>query len=988
MKDPLIGTRINRYEIRESVHKSDVIGMYKAYDTKLERFILLKTILHSSDYSQDAVDFFLAESRTLAKLTHPNIAKVLDFGYENGNLYLISEYVTGTSLADLLNRPMPWQQAINILLPLTNALVYAHGHGIIHRDLKPANIIISSDNQPILSDFSLMRIIEEEETRDMTGTNVGLGSPEYISPEQGQGFTVDFRSDVYSLGVIFFEMVTGKKLFYAASSMEIVIQHILADPPKPRSIVPTLPRAVETVILNTLSKDPARRYQTMEAVSQALKSLVDDSNRKTAKASTQPSRQLLFAGIGLVLFLVIGLAIRGLYTAAPEMAATAQPTDSSPTALIGLTPTPVSATEPVATVELSTVTADDSFTQYDLPDLPVLSGTDVPADMQVLKAGNINGIQELARWGNPNISQFSWINADRGVLASTSAGLYFYDPNSMQPRLFFDTGGALTSFTLSDDGELVATADDHGTIVVWTLADGTEYKRLEGKAKQIKSLDFSPDQEKIIFSDAEKNIHFWNLKRDQYYQFNAQLTSDANKVLFSDAGDRVISGDDSFQIIIWDAASGTVVEQYAADQQINDMALSSDGRYLALALNEATLQLWDLTAERAIARMKIPDSRAAFTFVTFLPSDNTILTGSADGFVRAWSVPGLGSLWALTSANQDDVPGSVIPIRNIAVSRSGTELVVSFADGIAEMWDISSAPQKREFSIDLGSQPITRIAISPDDRVLAVQRGDSSVEVWSSRNGEQTAQVTGTLPRGNPISPNSEMLSIVHIENKTYVDVYRLSAIAEAQPPLMILYGFPADGSLAYSPDNKIVVASAGNIFRYWSTSSGRELQVKPGSSRRENLCYAIYRQDGRFLFASSDIGVIFSDQNLQHFCQVQQNKQALSEYRIPDGSIIAQSLPDQSLEVWDVDHMDREPQTPIQAPGDVLDVTVSADGTLLATASDSGTIEIYELDTMTRLKTLNLKTGPIHAILFSTDGRYLIAGCGDGTLRFFGLYP
>jgi WD40 repeat protein len=204
----------------------------------------------------------------------------------------------------------------------------------------------------------------------------------------------------------------------------------------------------------------------------------------------------------------------------------------------------------------------------------------------------------------------------------------------------------------------------------------------------------------------------------------------------------------------------------------------------------------------------------------------------------------------------------------------------------------------------------------------------------------------------------------------------------------MILYGFPANGSLAYSPDNKIVAASAGNIFRYWSTSSGRELKFKPGSSRRENLCYAIYRQDGQFLFASSALGVVFSDQNLQHFCQVQQNKQALSEYILPDGSIIAQSLPNQSMEVWDADHMDREHPTPVQAPGDVLDVTISTDGTLLATASDSGTIEIYELDTMTRLKTLDLKTGSIRAILFSSDGRYLIAGCADGTLRFFGLYP
>src|ERR1051325_1523825 len=100
MRDTLIGSRINRYEIRESVHKSDLIGIYKAYDTKLERYVLVKTILHSTDYSQEAIDFFLAESRSLAKLAHPNIAKVLDFGYEDGSLYLISEYVPGKTLSE------------------------------------------------------------------------------------------------------------------------------------------------------------------------------------------------------------------------------------------------------------------------------------------------------------------------------------------------------------------------------------------------------------------------------------------------------------------------------------------------------------------------------------------------------------------------------------------------------------------------------------------------------------------------------------------------------------------------------------------------------------------------------------------------------------------------------------------------------------------------------------------------------------------------
>ena len=215
MEDPLVGTRINRYKILDCIHKTELIGLYKAFDTRLERNVLLKLVLHSKDYSEQSIDYFLSESRLLAKLSHPSIAKVLDFGNENGNLFLISEYFSGKTLSELITGPMDWKDVVEILIPVTEALTYAHSKGIIHRDLKPENIALAENNQPILSDFSLVRIIEAEETRDVTGTNIGLGSPAYISPEQGKGMPVDFRSDIYSLGVIFFEMITGQKPFSA-----------------------------------------------------------------------------------------------------------------------------------------------------------------------------------------------------------------------------------------------------------------------------------------------------------------------------------------------------------------------------------------------------------------------------------------------------------------------------------------------------------------------------------------------------------------------------------------------------------------------------------------------------------------------------------------------------------------------------------------------------------------------------------------------------
>ena len=984
MRDPLIGTRINRYEIRETIHKSDVIGIYKAYDSKLERYVLVKTILHSSEYSKEAVDYFLAESRSLAKLVHPNIAKVLDFGHEKGSLYLISEFVPGVSLSDLMNKPMPWQDAINIILPLTNALIYAHSRGIIHRDLKPDNIIINNDDQPILSDFSLMRIIEDEETRDMTGTNVGLGSPGYISPEQGQGLDVDFRSDVYSLGVIFFEMVTGKRLFFATSSMEIVIQHIMADPPKPRTIIPTLPKMVETVILNALSKDREKRYQSMEEFSNALRSVIEASNREKNKAARRPAR-LAFSILGIsLLLLVIGYTVWNRASGPAPSTLTPTNTRTAQTGAPPPAPTSNPAFPDTPAAPLPTVASDDPFAGYQLPALPVIYGTKLPAS-QTLTLSNIGGLQELARWERPEIRQMALINNDQVIMAATSAGIYFYDSKDLSAQRLFDTQGALVTFTVSDDGEWVATADENGSIFVWNILDGKLLYRLQDKdytAKNILSMDFSPDKSKLVFSDASKNIHFWNIKQDQYYPFKKRLGAVANKVLFLDAGNTVISGGDENRIMFWDVATTDLIKDttLATSQTINDMALSADSRYLAAALDEGIIEVWDINTRQKVNTIKDPAIFEDTTFITFLPNQRNLLTGSADGFIRTWNISGSTPLWEVTSAAQNDHPEEINPVASVLVSKDGTKFVVRFADDRIETWDLVNL--KRDNSKSLESAPIKRLAISPDDQLLALQGGEAYVKFLSLEDDEISTKVSGTLPTGNPVSPNSEFISIVPIDHIDQLELYSFSATDPLK--LFTLYDYPVFGPVNYSPDSNMLASYTRADFSYWSTSSGREL--KETLPKRTNLCYAIYRQDGSFIAAGSENGVIYSDSNLDHFCSVKRNPRTTSDVFLPDGSIIALSLQNQRVEIWAATIEAGKREIITQARGDVLDVTISRDGKLLVTASNSGIIEIYNLETMVMIKSLEIFTGPINQVLFTNDGGYLLAGSDDGTVHIFGL--
>lgn len=357
------------------------------------------------------------------------------------------------------------------------------------------------------------------------------------------------------------------------------------------------------------------------------------------------------------------------------------------------------------------------------------------------------------------------------------------------------------------------------------------------------------------------------------------------------------------------------------------------------------------------------------------------MTGSADGFIRTWN-PLVDSeyLWEATATKQTDQLSGVNPIKTVAISGDGEEFVVGFEDGQVEIWDFSTKEVK--VSKPLGSQSIERLAISPDDHWLAVQSGDSLVDVLSMENPSQVVRLLGTLPRGDPFSPDNKMIGIQAGELK----LYPVSASVLTPEPGFILYDFPPRGTMSYSPDGKIVTAFSGGVFSYWSTSSGREL--KASILENENRCRVLYRRDNSFIAAASENGVIYSNKNLNLFCQASRNARATSEEFLPDGSIIALSLQNQQIEIWDVRKDSPKLDLQLETSGEVLDVAISADGKLLAAASAGGAIELYNLENLEWIRTLNLPTGRVQHVLFSNDSNYLIAGLSDGTLRFFGLQP
>jgi eukaryotic-like serine/threonine-protein kinase len=243
----LIGRRLGRYEIRSELGRGGMARVYQALDTQLQRTVAIKVLAAQLSLDPEFVRRFQREASTAASLGHPAIVKIYDFGEQDGLHYIAMEYVAGRSLHAILEErtTLGLGFAISLLAPVASALDYAHSRGSVHRDIKPHNIMIDRAGRVLLTDFGIAQTPDADSER-LTRTGVFMGTPEYISPEQAEARRVDGRSDLYSLGVVAYEIITGRVPFSGATP-QLIVAHAQLPPPPPTSVAAHLPGELDTV---------------------------------------------------------------------------------------------------------------------------------------------------------------------------------------------------------------------------------------------------------------------------------------------------------------------------------------------------------------------------------------------------------------------------------------------------------------------------------------------------------------------------------------------------------------------------------------------------------------------------------------------------------------------------------------------------------------------------------------------------------------------
>jgi len=938
------------YELLEEIARGGMGIVYKARQTRLNRIVALKAIAAGRFASPDFVERFRVEAETVARLDHPNIVPIYEVGEWEGQPFFSMKFAEGGSLSQRISNlksGLSSREAAELLVKLARAVHYAHQRGILHRDIKPGNVLLDAQGEPHLTDFGLAKLVEKDST--LTHTMAMLGTPSYMSPEQARGDAKQLTTavDVYGLGAIFYELLTGRPPFAGGTTMETVRQVLDKEPPWPSSVKPGIDRDLETISLKCLAKEPSRRYESAEALAADLERWLRHEPilaRPVAgleRVAKWVRRRPLAAALSAVTLLAVAASVAILIRANINIRA-AQSREVKLRQVAELQ-------EKIA--RQRAYSSDINLAQQAL------------AENNLGRARELVGRQRPDAAGGPDLRGWEW----RYLWQQCRSDALF--------SLARDQG-SIYALAVSPDARWLAVGGVTGArLALWDFTARREVKLLADGVRSVRAA-FSPTEPLLAYaaSLSKSNqptyrLRLWNTDT-QAKAGEWLLPGNCAGLAFSQDGHTLLTAIDepAPQLMLWDLQNKTLrsrIPNVAMRKTIGTpFAASRDLHWVASATADDQIRVMDMVA----GRVAWEGGQLAGATINSLAIDGTqaILAAgyhTSDPFIQLYHLATGEELARLPIHH-----GYVICME---FSADGQTLITAGSDQSITQWDIAT---RRPLATLRGhSFEVWRLALLPDGKTLVSGSGDGEILAWDLRAGGVKGFVT--LPVAPSLSwrfaPTSD--SIITCDLDGEVVRWEGRDFQERQPLLKLGGGLV---NVAFSEDCGALAASFTNgIIRVWNLnqeSPWREL--KTGSSSA--VVWGLAAGTNRLLV-------------------VHENDQSLHAWDLISG---VEQRPGPDLKDWRVrgsfPHGSRERFTgpalkryldaapaPQRLPDRVSRVFAGAfsqDHHYFARARPLSLVEVEDVESGRTLGQLRGILQGVHSLAFSPDSRRLAVGSDD----------
>ncbi len=966
MQEPRTQARVGHFTLIRMLGQGSAGDVWLAEDINLGRQVALK-LPRSRDQETMSLLF---EAKTAASLRHPHIVSIYEVGLEGDQVFIASEFIDGLTLRDFLSAGKPVvERAIDLLTRIAEALHYAHQQGVVHRDVKPANILLNQDGQPYVTDFGLAKRLNADVTISSEGQVVGTAK--YMSPEQASGKTreTDPRSDLYALGVIMFEMLTGDVPFRGTVSA-LLAQKVNQDPPTPRTLNPSLPRDLETICLKCLEREPGKRYPSVLELAEELARFAAGEPIRARPISRLERTwrwcrmRPVVAGLVAALFLSLSFGLLGVifFWRQAERNASAS-RHALYRSQMNLTSVHLGNGDIAGVREmLRRVTADPEMARlrgfewnyYDrltAPLIPVANHGDTVTDVAVSRDGgicaSIGRDRQIRVWDARTGDLVRTLVVDDTVifqtidfspttmhLASGSSDGFVRVWNPLQDGRVMKQmqhGPQVILVRFSPDGKRLLAAGSSGAVRIWEAANGTLLAEIPtGKRGPTKDVRFTTDGKKIIVATEDGHLRVWDLDRFKESP-TPDLEIESNPALealaLSDDGQLVITGDYHGTLTIQSFGETTQSVHKSVWGRIDELEFLAETPLLMVSATDGRLHFFDTNRKQEIRTLHTH----GLTSGSLARSANgkSLVIGSGDGSVTLLKLEGLTTPTILWHDS---------PVRDLEFLPDGTRLVAAYDTGQPRIWNLETG-ESQAFA-DGQSRAAKSISFQPKGRLLAGAGGGPHVVLWDvdSQAVVRELPVPPTGALAVQFSPSGQRLAVA--TRRGSIRIYR--ATDWDQPPLELPAREGKVNALLFSADDRLLVVASDNGVELFDATSGtaREPSI-PLKSEPSALQFC---EAGRVLAIGTNIGEIHLWDVLAHRLRhvIKGHTARINALAVLPGSqTLISGGRDRQLKLWDIPT--GELIAPLTGhPRQVFSIAVSPDGGTIASGSLEGDIRVW----------------------------------------------